>query len=111
MLIMRLTAGFFVYILLIASIVSLLGFGMYLLATPADSYIAQSRYLSIIIGVVCIVLGIAIALMFICFRKRIELASSIVKVSTRFVTENCLVMLLQAILFVMMIAFAILWIF
>ncbi len=85
MLIMRFTAGFFVYILLLASIISLIALGIYLLAAPADSYIAQSRYLSIIIGVVSIIIGIAIALMFICFRKRIELASSIVKVSTRFV--------------------------
>lgn len=116
MLLMRLTAGFFVYLLLALSILSLLAFGLYLLVSPQSQYVAlastisQNQYLSKIVAVVCIILGLLIAVMAVCFRKRIKLASSIVKVSTRFVNENCPVMFLQMILFVVMVIFVALWI-
>lgn len=116
MLLMRITAGFFVYLLLALSIISLLAFGLYLLVAPQTQYVAlastltQNQYLSKIVAVVCIILGILIAIMAVCFRKRLTLASSIVKVSSRFVQENCPVMLLQFILFVVMILFVALWI-
>ncbi len=88
---MRLTAGFFIYLLLIVSIASLLTFGIYLLAAPQTQYgelmskVTQYQYLSKIIGGACIILGVIIAIMAFCFRNRLKLASSIVKVSTRFV--------------------------
>ena len=116
MLLMRITSGFFVYLLLALSIISLLAFGFYLLVAPQTQYaalastITQNQYISKIVAVLCIVLGILIAIMAFCFRKRLSLASSIVKVSTRFVNENCPVMFLQMILFVIMILFVGLWI-
>jgi hypothetical protein len=63
------------------------------------------------VGVACLVFGVIIAIMAFCFRDRIQLASSIVKVSTRFVNENCPVMLLQIGIFLVMCIFVVLWFF
>ena len=47
---------------------------------------------------------------FCCFRKRIKLASIVVKVSAKFVNENCGILFLPLILFVIMVIFLVLWI-
>lgn len=88
---MRITANFFVYLLLIVSITSTIGFGTYLVISPSNEYVAlanvlfHNHYLSTIVGVVFIILGLLILIMACCFSDRLQLASSIVKVSTRFV--------------------------
>ncbi len=64
-----------------------------------------------IIGIICLALGVIIAIGAFCFRDKIQLASSIVKVSARFVNENCHVMLLQVGIFIVMIIFIVLWFF
>ena len=74
------------------------------------SSVTQYQYLSKIVAGACIILGVVIAIMAFCFRNRLKLASSIVKVSTRFVNENCPVMLLQLVIFVIMVIFIALWI-
>lgn len=71
----------------------------------------HTTYLSTIIGVACLVFGAIILIMALCFRDRIQLASSIVKVSTRFVNENCPVMLLQIAIFIVMCIFVVVWFF
>lgn len=88
---MRLTAGFFIYLLLVSSILSLTTLGLYLILSPTNEYavmvnaLLHNHYVSNIVGVVCIVLAAVIACAGFCFRDRIKLASSIVKVSSRFV--------------------------
>lgn len=113
MLIMRFTAGIFVYLLLVISVVFLIGLGIYLIVpqTPTFAGIAVESGVGIkIIGALCIIIGIAIVLGFCCYRRRIKLAATIVKVSARFVKENCAVTVLPLILFVVMFIFIILWI-
>lgn len=51
-----------------------------------------------------------IILMACCFRKRLSLASSIVKVTANFVSSNCGIILLPLLLFVIMVLFIALWI-
>ena len=114
---MRLTASFFIYLLFAISILSLIVLGMYLILSPANQYtsllnsVFHSNLFSNIVGVVCIVLGVIIGITVFCFRDRLQLASSIVKVSTRFVNENCPVMLLQIGIFVTMSIFVVVWFF
>jgi choline transporter-like protein 2/4/5 len=112
MLIMRFTAGIFVYLLFAIAILGLLLFGIFLIAPSESNYlgIQENRTVSIIIGVVCVVLALLILLAFCCFRKRVKLAAIVVKLSARFVNENCLMLILPLILFVCMVVFLILWI-
>jgi hypothetical protein len=114
---MRLTASFFIYLLFAISILSLIVLGMYFILSPTNQYasflnnVFHNNVLSNIIGVICIVLGVVIGITVFCFRDRLQLASSIVRVSTRFVNENCPVMLLQIGIFVVMDIFIVLWFF
>jgi hypothetical protein len=91
MLLMRLTAGVFIYLLLGITIVTLIVFGLYILVAPNSqnsalaNSIGQYQIAAKIAGVVAIILGVVIAIMAFCFRSRLKLASSIVKVSSRFV--------------------------
>ena len=112
MLIMRLLAGVFVYLLVFIAIVGLILFGVFLIM-PHDStnfLIKESRTGAIIVGVISIVIGVVILIAFCCFRKRVKLASIVVKVSARFVNENCGILLLPFILFWVMVIFVVLWI-
>jgi len=114
---MRLTASVFVYLLCGTSIISLVALGVYLILSPTNEYATfmnsffHNHVLSNIVGGVCLVLGVVIAVTVCCFRDRLELGSSIVKVSTRFVNENCPVMLVQVGIFVAMTMFVVLWFF
>lgn len=47
----------------------------------------------------------------ICYRKRIKLAAIIVQTSARFVKENCTISFLPFVLFLVLAAFLVLWIF
>ena len=87
MLFIRLTAGFFVYLLIGLSTLACIGLGVYLIISPSDSVVgvAMDRVFSIIIGSVLILLGALIAIGLCCYRKRIRLASIIVEASARFV--------------------------
>lgn len=113
MLIMRLLAGVFVYLLVFIAILGLILFGVFLIMPHESSnfIIKESRTAAIILGVISIVIGLLILIAFCCFRKRIKLASIVVKVSARFVNENCAILILPLILFVVMVVFVILWIF
>jgi uncharacterized membrane protein len=87
MLIMRFTAGCFVYLLLALTIVACLVLGIYLIAVPNTTYagIPINRTFVVVVGALLIVFGIVIAVGFICFRKRIHLAAVIVQTAARFV--------------------------
>jgi len=115
MLLIRLTAGCFIYLLILISIAALVGFGAYLLLTPATgldstSAVFQNQTAKIIIAVCCFLLALVIIVMMCCFRKRISLASSIVKISAKFVASNCGIIIIPVLLFVVMVAFIALWI-
>jgi hypothetical protein len=86
----RIFGGCFVYLLVFLTIAALVGFGAYVLTADATGAagsisILQDKTAKTILAVVCFVLAGLILLMFICFRKRIALAASIVKVSAKFV--------------------------
>lgn len=117
MLFVSLTAGCFVYIMILFSIGSLGGFGVYLLTQPVDPTgtvgsfsIIQNPTAKIILAVICLLLAVLIVVFFCCFRKKIGLASSIVKISAVFVAGNCGVVFLPFFMFLVMVAFLTVWI-
>lgn len=80
MLIIRCMAKLFIYLLIAVSILSLVLLGVYLLAT------ADKNTGTIIIGSMCLVLALVFLIAFCCLRKRMELATIIVKVAAKFVS-------------------------
>jgi hypothetical protein len=112
MLVLRFTAGIFVYLLLGLSIIGCLALGIYLICVPNDSYagIPVNRIFVLIVGGLLIAFGVLLTIGLICFRKRIKLATIIVQVSARFVEENFKIIILPFILFFVMIAFLTIWI-
>ena len=112
MCIMRCLAGIFVYLLFIVAILALVLFGIFLLVPSESSKlgIQENRTGATVIGAICIGLGVLLLIAFCCLRKRIKLASIVVKVSARFVNENCGILFLPLILFIVMVIFLILWI-
>jgi hypothetical protein len=87
MLIMRFTAGIFVYLLLVLTIAACLALGIYLIVIPNTTYagIEINRVFVIIVGGLLILFGVLIAIGFICYGKRIKLAAVIVQTAARFV--------------------------
>jgi hypothetical protein len=117
MIIVRFTAGCFIYLLIFITLAALIGFGAYILTQPLTAGGSQGAISLLedptaktILAVICFVIAALMILFFCCFRKRIELASSIVKVSAVFVAGNCGIVLVPVILFVVMVAFLTLWI-
>ena len=114
MLFVRLTASCFIYLLIVATVGVLLAFGVYLIlgnkVSPDSQPIFASDTTRILVAVGVFLLAILIIIMVCCFRKRLSLASSIVKVSANFVSSNCFIVLLPILLFFVMIIFISLWI-
>ncbi len=112
-LIVRFTGSIFVYILIVTSVVGLIGFGVFLLAIDTDSLPetirGHSKVFQIIVGVICILLGVAITIMFICYRRKIQLAATIVECSARFVGSHATLLLVALVLFVILIVWLIIW--
>ena len=114
MLFVRLTASCFIYLLIIATVGVLIAFGVYLIlgtkVAPDSQPIFASDTTRILVAVGVFVLALLIIIMVCCFRKRLSLASSIVKVSANFVSSNCFIVILPILLFLVMILFIALWI-
>ena len=112
MLLIRCCAGCFIYILIFLAIGALVGFGVYLLITPANPVAgtAAGKTGSIIVAVLCFLFAFLILLLVCCFRKRIALATSIIKVAANFVSKHCLIVLLPIVLFVVTLFFLVLWV-
>ena len=112
MIFMRLTAGCFVYLLLAVSILACIGLGSYLIASPNAPIggMAMNKVASYIVGALLIVFGVLIGIGLCCYRKRIKLASIIVQSSARFVKENCSISFLPIVLFLILLAYLVLWI-
>lgn len=113
MLLIRFTAGFFIYVLVAVAVLSLLGLGLYLLVAPTSTATGSNTGAAgtIIGAVICFILAILIVVLVCCYRHRISLATSIVKVTANFVSSNCLLVLLPIVIFVITIAFLVLWVF
>jgi hypothetical protein len=79
MLIIRCAAKLFIYLLIIFAVVTLLGMGVYMLATPGNSG-------TIIVAAMCFFFGIVILLAVFCIRRRLVLAAIIIKVSAKFIS-------------------------
>lgn len=115
MLFIRLTASCFIYLLIIVAFGALACLGVYLLIMPslqahhAHPLIA-SNATRILIAIGSLLLAVLIIVMACCFRKRLALASSIVKVSANFVSSNCGIVFLPLLLFFVMVIFIALWI-
>lgn len=86
MLIVRFTAGFFIYILLAISFIALIALGVYLIITPVDtlSGMGVNKTFAYILGGICILLGVVVAIAVLCYRNRIRLAALIVETSAKF---------------------------
>ena len=112
MVFIRCCAGCFIYILIFMAIGALIGFGVYLLITPTNAVAgtAAGATGSIIVAVVCFLFAFLILLLLCCFKKRISLATSIVKVAANFVQSHCLVVLLPVFLFIVTLVFLVLWV-
>lgn len=112
MLLIRCCAGCFIYILIFMAIGALVGFGIYLLITPSNavSGTAAGATGSIIVAVLCFLFAFLILLLLCCFRKRIALATSIVKVAAKFISEHCLIVMLPVFLFIVTLFFLVLWV-
>lgn len=116
MVFIRLTASCFIYLLIVATIGVLLAFGVYLILMPSLAQGQTSEPLisndttRILIAIGVFILAILIIVMVCCVRKRLALASSIVKVSANFVSSNCGIVFLPLLLFVVMVLFIALWI-
>lgn len=114
MLFVRLTASCFIYLLIVVTVGVLIAFGVYLIlgnkVSPDSQPIFASDTTRILIAVGAFVLALLIIIMVCCFRKRLSLASSIVKVSANFVSSNCFIVFLPILLFFVMIIFIALWI-
>lgn len=112
MIFIRFTAACFVYLLLGLSIAACLALGIYLLVVPSSTYagVSFNRAFVVIIAVLLIIFGVIMTIGFLCYRKKIRLASVIVQTSARFVKENCIISFLPFVLFLIMTVFLTVWI-
>ena len=111
MLLLRCFAGCFIYLLIGVTLTGLIALGIFLLTSEtAKHYTTENKTGRILIAAVCFIIALIILIMVCCFRKRISLASSIVKVASKFVAEKCLIVLLPLLLFFVMICFIVLWV-
>lgn len=113
MLLIKWCAKFFMYIMIVLVLLALVGFGLWLLLAPTSTGTGSNTGSagSIIAAVVCFLLAILIIVLLCCFRKRIALAASIVKVAANFVSGNLGVVVLPLLLFVITLLFLTLWVF
>lgn len=112
MLLIRCCATAFIYILIFLAIAALVGTGIYLLLSPTNPVTGNPSGTAgtIIAAVICFVLAFIIVLIICCFKRRISLATSIVKVAANFVSKHCLIVLLPVVLFLVMVLFLAVWI-
>lgn len=116
MVLIRCLAGCFIYILIFVAIAALIAFGTFILiGNPlhtgygAISLVEDPKW-KIIVAAVCYLLAAIIFVVFCCFRSKLGLAAKIVEVAAVFVGQNCGIVLVPFILFIVTILFVALWI-
>lgn len=109
----RFTASCFVYLLLGVAVAACIGLGIYLVVAPNSSVagVSINKTFAIVIGALLILFGVLILIGLICYRKRIRLAAVIVQTSAKFVQSNCIISFLPFVLFFILAAFLVLWVF
>jgi hypothetical protein len=111
MLLIRCCASTFIYLLIFLAISALIGFGVYLLVSPTNpAGSATGSAGTIAVAVICFVFAVLILVLLCCFRKRIALATSIIKVAANFIASHCLIVLLPVLLFVVTLIFLTVWV-
>jgi hypothetical protein len=104
MLLIKFTAKLFIYMVIVFSIGALLGMGVYMLVSSEISSI------TIFFSTFCFSIAFFIVLVVYCIRRRLALASIIIKVAAKFISENCLIVLLPVGLFVLTVFYLVLWV-
>lgn len=113
MLLIRFLASVFIYILVALAVLTLLALGIYMLAGPTYSATGTNEGStgSIIAAIICFLLAILVVVLVVCNKRSITLATSIVKITAKFVSDHCCLVLLPIIIFVVTLAFLVLWVF
>lgn len=114
-LLIRFTGGFFVYLFILTSLLIFIGTGVYMLV-PEDTAnpslpIKSYRLASVALGIISLIISFFIVCWYCCYRKRVNLAASIVRVSAQFVHQNCSIFILSLILLALLFLLVLLWIF
>jgi hypothetical protein len=116
MILVRCLAQCFIYILILATIGALIGIGTYILigdksATPGGALsLVENPVWKVVIAIGCYIFALLIFIVMCCFRSRLALASKVIEVAAVFVGENCVVILIPFIMFIVTILFMALWI-
>ena len=112
MILIRFCASFFLYILIVVAILTLVALGIYLLVAPTNPVTGSNTGTTgtIIAAIICFLFAILIIVLVVCFRHRIALGTSIIKVAANFISENCLIVLLPIILFFITLVFLVVWV-
>ena len=115
MVLVRLIASCFVYVLIFLCVLTLVVFGAYVWTQPVGGQIGESALFQnnatrTIVSVGCFILAAIILVFFCCFRSRIALASKIIEVSAVFVSKNCYIVFIPLMMFAVTLVFLCLWI-
>ncbi len=114
MLLIRFTASCFLYLLVVLCFLTLVAVGILAIIAPtaiSSKYDDSANAYRIAGAVICFLFAILLVVVACCLRRQISLASSIIKVASRFVTEHCMIVLLPLVLFFVTLAFTTLWVF
>ena len=100
----RATAKLFIYLLLAFTIVVLIGIGVYLLAAPGQNSGTTT------IAIISFLFAVLIILTTVFIRRKLSLAAAIVKVAANFVSQNCFIVMLPILLFIVTLFYLALWV-
>lgn len=104
MLLIKCTAKLFIYMLITFSVGALVGMGVYVLLS------AGVVSTTIVLASFCFAIALVIVVVVFCIRRRLSLASIIIKVAANFISNNFLIILLPVGLFVLTVFYLALWV-
>ena len=115
MLLIRVTAGWVIYIFYALLIIAFVGFAVFLLipTTPsAGTFILkQSRLVAIMVAVLSLLIAVLVIVVFCSFRERIHIAVDYINQANEFFKTNCQIIFLPFFLTALLTAFLYFWIF
>lgn len=114
MVVVRLTAACFIYLLIFLLIGTLLTLGIYVWTQPVGASAGvtsmfNSQFTRAVFSIVCFILAGATLLFVCCYHSRISLAAKITEVSAIFVAKNCLITLLPLVMFIVTLVWLVVW--
>ena len=115
MILVRLLAHCFIYILIIVTIGALVAIGTYILIADQDTSggafsLLNNPIWKIVISVACYIFAALIFIVMCCFSSRLSLASKVIEVAAVFVGQNFGILLVPFIMFIVTVLFIALWI-